>query len=951
MKYDYRRLPAALKELGTYGLFRKKGLAPVSAAEFLIGNRVFFEVNNPRTWSDFDEALRAYETDTTGEIRGIACVLLEHHNIVCFDFDKPKPAEEYARRPLGNLSYADYVEAHMADVQDMIGDLSRGTFVERSRSGQGYHAFFNGAIPAALGGYNGRFIYGDVFSRNQAIFLTADYPAHWPTRLAGQAGVDHVLKNIEKTLEIFAGQDQWNGTAAEVSTEYGRLTDKSDAEILALYFGRNKEHQEIYNGTIKNYANGEQNWSTGTNLLQKELDKITGDPEQIYRLMFNSPRLLNAGKAGNGVDRMRRTDKFFDRYLATARVKNNDWFSKNGGNHYANRAFAIEHGKQLFAAMSSGFAPASAPAPVATPAASTGTLDERLLAAGANEEINEEGEPYWTIGSGDNRQFIGKTPAALEAWLAARAPVTQAPPPVAQFTPQPEQPTQPPRQVSSVAKAGRFTPLAIQALQSLMGNDLPSEYMKFHEPPGLLGEACRMAAKGMYEPLPYLAVPATIVAMSGIVSQAYKYHGSGLNVMFVAGAKTGVGKTQAADVWNDFIEEIIASDENLANVKNRVAPFNVGSKVGAHTLLQRRSCFAWFNDECEHLLDMLENRKDPAAISVQQIVLKMFEISKDTAKWEPDESRTGKNMHDRVLRNVSIASFWATTIATLRQYLQPEFLSKGFGSRLLFLLYKGVSGVEQQPRNILRQLPEGDLRRTLKTLLKTAQEVESMYQAFPAWYRDLKAEEKKDYEIPAQQMNYQALVHVTESPEAEEFLSAMRARIGVFKRNVQAEESSYPEYYTMLSRIGMIAPRIAGIMAVLENPNKPVMTLPQVYYAFGYCLQIMGETISAFDTNELGASLSTADMVAVDVIRKLIRKTPAFAIDGVPSWAFMRMLKMRAPFHNSKDSQLADKTLRALIDHNLVDVVKDMGGEGQRGPKKTLIKITNATEWEELYTK
>jgi hypothetical protein len=948
MKYDYRRLPAALKELGTYGLFRKKGLAPVSAAEFLIGNRVFFEVNNPRTWSDFDDALRAYESDKTGEICGIACVLLEHHNIVCFDFDKPKPPEEYARRPLGTLPYADYVEAHMADVQDMIGDLSRGTFVERSRSGQGYHAFFDGSIPAALGGYNGRFIYGDVFSRNQAIFLTADYPAHWPTKLAGQRGVDHVLKAIEKTLEIFTAQDQWNGTAAEVSNEYGRMVGKTDAEILALYFARNKEHQEIYNGTIKNYANGDQNWSTGTNLLQKELDKITGDPEQIYRIMFQSPRLLNAGRAGNGVDRMRRTDKFFDRYLATARTKNNDWFSKNGGNHYANRQNSIAHGQSLAAAMSGSLQATvveTAPAPVATPV--TGTIDERMLAAGANEEINEDGEAYWTIGSGDSRQFIGKTREALEAWLAARAPLPQSAPPVqtpAYAAPAPG----PAPQLAAVGKAGRFSPQAVKALQSIMGT-LPGEYMKFSEPPGMLGEACRMAAKGMYEPLPYLAVPATIVAMSGIVSQAYKYHGSGLNVMFVAGAKTGVGKTQAADVWQDFIDEILQTDENMTNFQNRMSPFNIGSRVGAHALLQKRSCFAWFNDECEHLLNMLEMQSDPRSIAVQNLVLKMFEISKDTTKWEPEESRTGQNMRDRVLRNVSIASFWATTIATLRTYLQPEFLSKGFGSRLLFLLYKGVSGVEQQPRNILRQLPEGDLRRTLKTLLRTAQEVEDMYQSFPKWYLELDKEARKEHPIPAQQSQANALIHVDEDDEAAKFLTAMRANIGIFKRRVQDESSDLPEYYSMLSRIGMIAPRIAAIMATMENPNKPRITLPQVYWAYGYCLQIMGETISAFDMNELGVALNQGDSVVVESIKTLLRKEAKYLNEGIPSWVLNRMLKMRAPFSRANCRDTPDMAIMRVAAHGLIDVKTEANMPGARGRPGKTVHITSHHEWDELF--
>lgn len=941
MKYDYSRLPAELKGLGhVYGLYRKKGLAPISAAEYLIGNRVPLKVNDKQTLSSFEDAMRAYLQDTTGEIQGIMCVLRAEHKLFVVDLDKPKSEEDFNRRKIANLTYAQYCEYHKADVMDMVKEYGQGTFIERSRSKEGFHVFFTGEMPTSFGGYNGKFVLGDVFTKDQAIFLTADFPIGAVTRLAGQRGVDKILGDIKDSLQVFTGA-ALIGTIEAKTEANGRALNLTDEQVLERYFQRNKEHREIYEGTRDLYGTSGNNWSEGTDLLQKELDKITGDPDQIYRVMFGSPRLRNAGKASNGVDRAKRTDKYFDKRLAGARAKNDQWFAQNGGNPYANRQAALAHGADMFGRMG-GVVQPTAPTAAAPPPVATMSRDDRLVAAGATERFNAEGEAYWTIGDDDNRKFIGKTPADLDAWLIVNAPEQAAPP------------APPPIEIS---KAPRFTPTVITALQQIIGDDLPPEYLKFHEPPGLLGEACRMAAKGMYEPLPFLAVPATIVAMAGIVSQTYKYHGSGLNVMFVAGAKTGVGKTQAADVWNDFIDEILQSatgqDELLHAAKNRVAPFAFASKQGAHSQLQKRSCFAWFNDECETLLDMMENRTDPLALSVQNIVLKMFEISKDSTRLEPEDSRTGQNMKDRVLRNVSISSFWATTIATLRLYLQPDFLAKGFGSRLMFLLYKGVSGVEQDPKNILRKLPEGDLRRTLKTLLRMAQETESLYQSFPASYMALEPEEKKQTPIPEQQSHANALIHVTESPEAEAFMKGMRTRVGVFKRGVQDDASDLPEYYSMLSRLALIAPRIASIMAVLENPTSPVITLPQAYYSYGYCLQIMGETLSAFDTNELGVSLSSADMVVIDVMKKLIRKDHSIASQGIGLGVFKNAVKKRAPFLGLKgrDAQTApDIAISHCQAAGYLIVEAAQNNVGMRGRPGALVKITDNQIWDELFS-
>lgn len=928
-KYDYSRLPAELKMLGkSYGLFQaKKGrkFFPLDAKIYLAGGWTPMKIDNPDTLSTFEEAVAAYMKDDKGEIGGIACVLRKEHKLFVVDIDKPVPPEKFK---VNGIDYAEYVRLHGLDAKDMVEEFKRGTFIERSRSGEGAHMIFSGE------GFNGKFNLGDLFAYNQAIYLTADLIEGAKPTLAGQKGIDYFLSKVKTKIIVTAKEGENAGLGREFYTENGRNANLTNEQVLQAYFKRNKEHILVYEGKLDIVGKSSiQDWSNGTDIMQSELDKITANPDQIYDIMFDSPRLLYAGYNHAGVDRRKRTDNFFYARLGGARKKNDKILAKTG-NPYALKQAAVEHG-QANAAVFGGQSAGAADAPIHDGR----SLEEKLSAAGAYPKIGYEGQSVWWIGD----EKLGSDEKVLLAWLAKQE-AAAAPPPVA-------------TQVNiKPIKQGRFTNTTIKAITELMGS-LPGEYLKFREPPGFLGEACRYAAMGMYEPLPFLAVPATICAMSGLVSQRWKFQHHGLNVMIIAGAKTGVGKTQAADVWNDYIDEILQTatpnDGFLFRCPNRMSPFNIGSKVGAHTLLQKKSCFAWFQDECEHLLDMLENRNDPLAITVQQMVLKMFESSRDAHRWEPDESRTGQHSKDRVLRNVSIASFWATTIETLGSYMNETFLNKGFGSRFLFLLYKGVSGMEQDPKMIMRQLPDGDLRNRLKTLLRLSTELEDLYKSFPPEYEALGPDEKKATQIPEQRSQREHLIHVVESGPAGAFMEEIRRLVGKFKRKIQAEgQTEFPEYYNMFSRVAMIAQRIAGIMAVMENPHKPEISLEQIHWAYGYAFQVTGDTISAFDNEELGTSLQKGDLVVVELMKTIIKHDPRVATEGILSGQFMKQLKQRNPFKMAKGagaSSEAEKALASVIGYGYLEKEEYVQAPGMRGRPGSRLKISGASIWDDLF--
>lgn len=486
---------------------------------------------------------------------------------------------------------------------------------------------------------------------------------------------------------------------------------------------------------------------------------------------------------------------------------------------------------------------------------------------------------------------------------------------------------------------GRFSPNTVKAMKFIIKDLVPEKMLEFSVPDGNLGDYTRFCAQAMYAPNLELALPSTLAIMSGLVGQLYKYQNNGLNLMIVLGARSGGGKSQARAAWETLIGELM--DKAAFPMTERIFGTNMESKAGIHTTFQDLSSFAWVSDECEEILAKLQTTNDAHAAALRSTTLKIYDMSSDSYKLAPNASASSRtNRRDRVLRNVNVSVFWLTTIKTLQQYLTERFMSDGYGSRILFVTYTGLAAKPQPLEEILRELPQGKVRMQLLELLRVTQDLIDAYRAAP------KVDDDKA-PPPPQDSQADKLRHVKEREAAHLFRQQIHARMHDYVIALQTDALGLPEYYDMFQRLAMTASRMAALMAVLDNPNDPWITLYHYQWAYGYCLQLIGSTVSAFDNNVYGVALDKSQQVLCDTFREIVRRSPDAAEHGWPLGKMVEMLRNRAPFCNNKN--VANKEIHAAIRYCVdqlqyfVEVPAEATGKvGKRGK---MLKMTDDPYW------
>lgn len=201
-----------------------------------------------------------------------------------------------------------------------------GAWMETSMSGNGVHIFVRGRMPfpryeLAFG--------GSVYGARQYVALTgrklpgsgADLPLAEAALVALLTDLD--WRGVLKSVAVEEG----GPSTLERTTELGRRLNLSDAEVIAILLKINKHsHRFLHGGPGR-----KGDWSEDYRDLLGDLDKISGDPEQVKRILFGSPCLLNAGfserqdqdgRVTRGRDRMSARLRLFDEQLASCRTGN-----------------------------------------------------------------------------------------------------------------------------------------------------------------------------------------------------------------------------------------------------------------------------------------------------------------------------------------------------------------------------------------------------------------------------------------------------------------------------------------------------------------------------------------------------------------------------------------------------------------------------------------------------
>lgn len=262
---------------------------------------------NPETWATLREAifgfsLRPHDRETFG----LGFVLTRGTGLVCIDLDDPDKLATPELRAKAKQAHADILNEFKA------------TYIEKSPSGKGFHIWFAGTLPENRGSVSVKDTLAiEIYSDERYLTMTG-------FRIEGSGTlIQNQQKELDKLLDVFRRVNGGKlpaeaiGTidAGDIDDSLGRRSDLTDAEVLQIAIRNNSKFLEFYN------ARPQSDRSRFAKPVAGDLDKITGDPEQVYRIMESSP-------IGQTYEPSELRRKLFKYWLGEARASNKEILEK-----------------------------------------------------------------------------------------------------------------------------------------------------------------------------------------------------------------------------------------------------------------------------------------------------------------------------------------------------------------------------------------------------------------------------------------------------------------------------------------------------------------------------------------------------------------------------------------------------------------------------------------------
>ena len=774
---QFQNIPFELRAYNQWVVWKmvvKEGLAtkePYQPAQ----SRFLASVTNPQTWGTFDQAVTAYNNDA--EVTGIGFVFSESDPFFGIDIDDT----DKVKTDKGVTERAEII------------DLLRGTntYTERSPLGKGLHLIGFGKIGDDRKGMKFPHAQIEVYASARYFTVTGDVQPGYGNITPQQGLLDALVKRRSvPTVDRSLGK----------TTAFLRRLDMTDEEVINYLLVRQSDFGPRFYAQ-EGFVN---DWSGTYRSLVGDLDSVSGDPEQILRILLSAPIVTQSG-AKNGETRHAKALRLFEDNLAETR-------SNREEQHHRWFPHMVDHGRQIA---------------------------ERMEAAkkAREEALRKENEQY---------------ALTLEQREEALGGLSE--------------------DAASMMNAFPF---------------LPAKYKVLCRPPGLIGEFVEANEKATYYPYTKYAIPVTFAALSGLLGRQYKVDGSGLATSFILAAPLSTGKTEHGEAWDRFMSSACA--EILGSSK-RIIVTEAASIQGIFDQFMQTRSAAWFSEEAYSMLASMTGGKSETGDKLRNGFNKLFDASKRHKVYTVPTSRASADKGAKPIPNLNISAFWTMTPAEFRQFSGSS--QDGFISRLIIVQEQREYGLMADHREPM--LPE-HLHRRLVDFAGRAQNLDNEYSQIGEHHHHL----------------ITSLVDIDYSYCSILFAS-IRQIVDEIRRRTLAEGT---ENWTIVGRIVPNVLRIAGTMAVVENPNAPSITPDQMLWALGYVVQNMVAFLSDVDKGLIGDKQSDEAAAVMRGFDALIRKPENKQLGGVPISKLNRYCRERMPFKGRQGGAAAvTLTTRLLVD-------------------------------------
>lgn len=339
---------------------------------------------------------------------------------------------------------------------------------------------------------------------------------------------------------------------------------------------------------------------------------------------------------------------------------------------------------------------------------------------------------------------------------------------------------------------------------------------------GIMTKAVNNALECAHKPQPALTTLAILVGMASALSGNFHLSdGTRLNLYGLGVAETGEGK-----------EMVGRTAENAAYSSGALLLGKPASGQGLEDALVDTQGMLIRVDEVGHMLQSMNHAKAaPYSIELNENLLKLYSCGSGRYATRIKANSKGTKP-PRVLNNPCLSFIGFTTPAALAKGLSLANIEQGLLGRFLFV--EGERGVNQRRANATLQINN------------------ELFDAF-----------KLELEFNDDLTNF-SNTEVLESPEATVKLDELMTFFGH-----ESTKADTPEARALLKRSYEKVVRIAGVLAVWDEPFKPVISVAHINWA-EKLVRYSNEALLNFAANKIHDNEQLADASKVfDVIEKI----------------------------------------------------------------------------------
>lgn len=411
----------------------------------------------------------------------------------------------------------------------------------------------------------------------------------------------------------------------------------------------------------------------------------------------------------------------------------------------------------------------------------------------------------------------------------------------------------------------------------------------FSRPPGIVGDVADYIYASAARPVAEIALAGAIALVAGVVGRAYNISGSGLNQYIVVLAPTGTGKedaTKGIDRLISAVRQIVPSIDTF------IGPRTFASGQGLASTLETQPCFLAILGEFAHTLKQLcDASANSSQTNLHQALLDLYNKSGAGSVFR-STAHSDRDKNKKSVLSPAVSILGESTPAKFFDSLSVDQIDTGLIPRFSIIEYNGPC----VPLNSARCAPpSSDLVNRFATLAASALRV---------------------------QLNDVARYQVEVDADAEKLLSDFEVSSTAAVNSISSDEVA--RY--LWSRAHLKALRMAGLLAVGDNPGYPTVTPVHAQWSIDFVIRDVEGTAAHYRSGSVGIGdhrlshevrEAFASYLTLNPQQRLGYKVPKGLLDKpiAPHGYFVRRLQKRAPFQQDKrgaDKALTD-TLNSLV--------------------------------------